>query len=89
MYNKTTSISQDALDFDVVTEELTGCVLKKRFLIGNEIDRGSFGSVFKIVDLQNKQRPLVAKICKDYRLFAKEITAMKNIWRSNELYLKP
>ena len=54
MYNKTTSISQEALDFDVVTEELTGCVLKKRFLIGNEIDRGSFGSVFKIVDLQNK-----------------------------------
>lgn len=72
-----------------MTEELTGCVLKKRFLIGNEIDRGSFGSVFKIVDLQDKSRPLVAKICKDYKLFAKEITAMKNIWRSNALYLKP
>ena len=38
-------------DVDVVTEELTGCILRRRYLIGRQLDRGSFGRVFKVIDL--------------------------------------
>lgn len=38
-------------DVDVATEQLTGSILKRRYLIGRELDRGSFGRVFKVIDL--------------------------------------
>ena len=68
-------------DVDVVSEEVTGCILKRRYLIGRQVDRGSFGRVYKVIDLQDQERPLVIKVCDDYKLFAKEIAAMHNIHR--------
>lgn len=38
-------------DVDVATEQLTGSILKRRYLIGRQLDRGSFGRVFKVIDL--------------------------------------
>lgn len=76
-----TKASLDIDDVDVVTEQLTGCILKRRYLVGRQLDAGSFGRVFKIIDLQDKEAPLVMKVCEDHRMFAKEISAMHNIQR--------
>lgn len=84
MHNHRNIFNMDALSFsdvDFVTEQLTGCILKRRYLIGRQIDCGSFGRVFKVIDLQSQDTPLVIKVCEDYKLFAKEISAMLNIER--------
>ena len=65
----------------MVQGELTGQVLKQRYLIGRHIDNGSFGQVYKIIDLINKERPLVIKISSDLKLFGKEINAMKKAYK--------
>lgn len=78
---KTAAKALDIDDVDVVTEELTGCILQRRYLVGRALDAGSFGRVFKVVDLQDKELPLVMKVCEDHRMFAKEISAMHNIYK--------
>lgn len=45
--------------------------------------------MFKVVDLQDKETPLVVKVCEDHRLFAKEISAMHNIERRAESIRQP
>ena len=84
MHNHRSIFNMEELSFsdvDVVTEQLTGCILKRRYLIGRQLDRGSFGRVFKVIDLQAQDTALVIKVCEDYKLFAKEISAMLNIDR--------
>ena len=66
---------------EMIKGELTGQILKGRYLIGRHIDNGSFGQVHKIIDLQDKTRPLVIKISADYKLFGKEINAMKKAYK--------
>lgn len=68
----------------MVKGELPGQVLKDRYLIGRHIDNGSFGQVYKIIDLQNQTRPLVIKISSDYKLFGKEINAMKKSFKKSQ-----
>ena len=43
------------------------------FLIGKLIGSGSFGKVFKIVNIKNPEIPLVIKISSDYKGIALEI----------------
>ena len=68
-----------AEDVDVVTSQIVGCILKSRYLIGRQLDQGSFGKIYKVIDLEDKDRPLVIKICAQTNLFAKEVSAMQNI----------
>ena len=67
----------------MIKGEISGQVLKERYLVGRHIDNGSFGQVYKVVDLQNQARPLVIKISLDYKLFGKEINAMKKSYKKS------
>ena len=64
---------------DEIQNKIEGSVLKGRYAIGRLIDRGSFGRVFKCIDLQDKNRPLVVKIASDYKQFGNEINSMRKI----------
>ena len=68
----------------MIKGEISGQVLKDRYLVGRHIDNGSFGQVYKIIDLQNETRPLVIKISTDYKLFGKEINAMKKSFKKSQ-----
>jgi hypothetical protein len=52
---------------DEIQGQIEGSILKERFTIARLIDCGSFGKVYKCIDLQNKNRPLVIKITNDYK----------------------
>lgn len=69
---------------DMIEGELKGAVIKERFVIGRLLDRGSFGKVYKIVDINDKHRPLVIKMSEEVQAFALEIKAMKKIFQYNE-----
>lgn len=45
------------------------------------IDSGSYGEVYKCIDLENKHRPLVVKIASDYKQFGYEINAMRTVYK--------
>ena len=62
-----------------VEGDIEGAVLKNRYLVCRQLDEGSFGQVYKCVDLQDKHRPLVIKISSQYKIFYKEINAMKKM----------
>jgi len=66
---------------DEIQNKIEGSVLKGRYAIGRLIDRGSFGRVFKCIDLQDKNRPLVVKIASDYKQFGNEINSMRKIYK--------
>lgn len=66
---------------DEIQNKIEGSVLKTRYVIGRLIDKGSFGKVFKCIDLQNKNRPLVVKIASDYKQFGNEINSMRKIYK--------
>ena len=49
------------------------------------IDKGSFGMVYKVTDTQsNSKQPLVVKVSEKTKIFCKEISAIKNIWRKSQ-----
>lgn len=41
----------DNNQIEMIKGEISGQVLKERYLVGRHIDNGSFGQVYKIVDL--------------------------------------
>ena len=55
-----------------------------RYYIGRLIDRGSFGFVYKVVDMQDKKKPLAMKVQPTTHIFQKEIHSLKSIWRRRE-----
>lgn len=61
---------------NVKESQLVGTVLSKRFTIGRLIGRGACGRVYKVVDSQRKDKPLVIKISPDITLIYKEINAI-------------
>ena len=67
-----------------VNSNFTGSILNGRYYVGRLLDKGSFGQVFKIVDLQDKTRPLAMKVQPTTHIFEKEIHAMKSIWRRRD-----
>ena len=67
------------MDMEVLEGELIGSLLKDRYYIARLIDQGSFGKVYKCIDVKNQDRPLVIKISEDPRIFRKEVRAMKSI----------
>ena len=71
--------NQKHQQIDEIKNKIEGSVLKGRFEIGRLIDKGSFGKVYKCVDLQDKNRPLVVKIASDYKQFGNEINSMRKI----------
>ena len=48
------------------------------------IDKGSFGQVFKVIDLEEKEKPLAMKLQPTSHLFEKEIRALKSIWNRRQ-----
>jgi serine/threonine protein kinase len=73
-------MQQQNQNIDEIQDQIEGSILKERFAIGRLIDRGSFGKVYKCIDLVNKNRPLVVKITNDYKQFGAEINAMRKIY---------
>jgi hypothetical protein len=73
---------RDKNEVDIISGEITGALLKERYCIQTLLDQGSFGKVYRLVDLKNKKRPLVVKICKDYKNFGYEIQAMRKIYKN-------
>ena len=75
--NKSEKSPENMVQF--VDGDIEGAVLKNRYLVCRQLDEGSFGQVYKCVDLQDKQRPLVIKVSSQYKIFYKEINAMKKM----------
>lgn len=81
---KTPSNDQaDKTQVDIINGEIVGSILKKRFCIQSLLDQGSFGKVYRLIDLKNKKLPLVVKISPDYKNFGKEIHAMRKIYKKS------
>ena len=66
---------------DEIRNKIEGSVLKERYTVGRMIDSGSYGEVYKCIDLENKHRPLVVKIASDYKQFGYEINAMRTVYK--------
>ena len=67
------------IGIEVVSGELVGSILKDRFYIARLLDQGSFGKVYKCIDIKNQERTLVIKVLKDIKIFRKEVRAMKAV----------
>lgn len=59
-------------------------VIKDRFVIGQFLDAGSFGKVYKVTDVTECSRQLIIKICRRGELLTNEIEALENIYASTE-----
>jgi casein kinase 1 len=70
---------QQNQQIDEINNKMEGSVLKQRYTIGRLIDKGSFGHVYKCIDIQNQSRHLVVKVANDYKQFGNEINAMRRI----------
>ena len=62
---------------------LRGHVIRDRYLIGSQIDEGSCGKVFIVVDLKNREIPLAIKVCQHSELFETENEIMRQIWNKS------
>jgi len=71
----------------IVGNDLIGSVLKKKYMIGNQLDEGSFGSIYDCVDLTDTTKNLVIKVSTNYQMLGREIQALKDI-QSNEVFDK-
>ena len=67
------------IGIEVVSGELVGAILKDRFYIARLLDQGSFGKVYKCIDIKKQERMLVIKVLKDIKIFRKEVRAMKAV----------
>ena len=54
-------------------------VFKKRYHLQNQIGKGSFGQVYKVVDTMDRNRCLVAKVQEDEDQFKTEVDFLKSI----------
>lgn len=61
-------------------------ILQDRYVVSNKIGQGSFGSVFKVVDISdpNRQSPLVVKFSQDAQVLENEVTAIDQVHRHAE-----
>ena len=66
-------------NLDTIEGDLFGQLLKNKYVIGRLIDQGSYGKVYKAIDIEDKHKPLVVKIAQDYKTFGKEINAMRKV----------
>jgi hypothetical protein len=62
-------------------------ILQGRYCVSRLLDNGSFGKVFKVVDMKEIKIPLAMKLQVSSILFEKEISAYKSI-RSRRFRLK-
>lgn len=70
---------------DVLTDKVEGGLLQNRYKVGRLIDKGSFGLVYKVTDTQARSKqPLVVKMSEKTKIFCKEISAIKNIWKTSQ-----
>lgn len=58
---------------------MEGTVLQNKFTIDRLIGKGQYGRVYKVVDSQRKNRPLVVKISPDYTLLYREIKTISSV----------
>ena len=68
-----------ATNIDRCIDQLEGNLISSKYMVGRMIDEGSFGQVYKIVDIADQSRPLVMKVCPDYKVFGHEINTMKRV----------
>ena len=71
----------------IVCNDLIGSILKKRYMVGNQLDEGSFGCIYDCVDLTDTKKNLVIKVSTNYQMLGREIQALKDI-KSNEMFDK-
>ena len=71
-------------EYEEVTGALVGAVLRQRYQIGDFIDRGQFGSVYHVVDLEKgkSEGKLVIKIAPSTKNFKNEVKAMVKIQKA-------
>ena len=60
----------------VCVRQFPGAILENNYIIGEQIGTGSFGQVFEVTDIRNKELSLVVKISANLSLSQKEIEAM-------------
>ena len=74
-----------------MSQAIKGKLVQERFLIGEPLESGKFGSVFKVQDIQTK-KDYVIKLSPQYELLAYEIKILKKITKKlgksqHEFYL--
>ena len=72
---------KDLKDVEFIQGDIIGKVIRNQFYVARLIDQGSFGKVYKCINLNCPKQPLVIKISEDIEIFKKEISAMKNIYQ--------
>ena len=64
-------------DYEVIeSKSLTGYLISNRYLIGRKIDQGSCGEVYKCVDVNNNETPLVLKVSDNRKLMKQEVKTL-------------
>ena len=72
---------RDLKDVELIQGDVMGKVIRNQFYVARLIDQGSFGKVYKCINLNSSKQPLVIKVSEDIEIFKKEISAMKNIYQ--------
>ena len=70
----------------LITGPLENAVVKDRYVIQRHLDNGEYGHIYKVLDSQNKNLPLVMKITEDCKAFKVEVHIMKKVSK-NEVKL--
>lgn len=63
----------------ISSKNLEGQVIKKRYMIMHPLDKGSFGTIYECVDLNNPDSIFVMKVSDNYQMLGREIEALKSI----------
>ena len=61
---------------EYVASDIKGTLLLNRYLVERLIDQGSCGQVYKCIDIENPDRPLVIKVSDNREIMKKEIKAL-------------
>ena len=59
-------------------------ILNERFYIGRYIDKGFYGKVYKITEVDHPEKPLVIKISQDVKIFRPEVKTMIDIGQKSD-----
>lgn len=79
------NIDMDNVDV-IFYGKVEGSIFQDRYKVEHLIDKGLCGKVYSVVDLQseNNHQPLVIKVSEQYKLLAKEVKTMSNIWHKDQ-----
>ena len=62
--------------------------MKDRIMVCNQLDKGSFGKIYKVIDFEDTDKDLVLKVSDNCNMMAREYQTMKDIHGIEKFYSK-